>query len=365
MESLRRGKTIVFGHYYQDSFRYKDPIRWYVVNIEKNKATLVSEKLLRCLPFSDYDVECTWATSKIREFLNHQMYYEMFDKKERSVVLLESIKTESLDKNGESQEERTDDKVYLMSEDEFRRYWECIDYGFLTQVSYLESPFFQNNDHLNLENYSYWWLRSLGKTKNTKRLGPHITKAENSTIEGIRPTICIDIDRYMHFDSIAVEEKEDRIETEIPEGVFTGTDIVHYEVPETVNIICDYAFAGCQELKTVVIRNPRCIIQPKAFAGCADIKIHFEIGEEGKYESKISDAISRIKITPQEIWLDNNKVAFIINRVIIFTDIEIEEEDCRVIDNVLVNTFGMGRIKGKLAYLDKADRYESYDLSIY
>lgn len=113
-------ETVKFGRYYQDKdAKQKLPIEWIVLEKRNDKVLLLSKYILdsNCMTtFDNIDEVYTWKKSKMRFWLNNKFYDFVFDNSEKKKVLEVELENEY--------EENTKDKVFLLSEKEFRKYFE-------------------------------------------------------------------------------------------------------------------------------------------------------------------------------------------------------------------------------------------------
>lgn len=113
--------TVKFGRYYQDKeAKQKLPIEWIVLEKRNDKVLLLSKYILdsNCMTtFDNIEEVYTWKESKIRFWLNNKFYDFVFDNSEKKKVL-------EVELENEYEESGTKDKVFLLSEKEFRKYFE-------------------------------------------------------------------------------------------------------------------------------------------------------------------------------------------------------------------------------------------------
>lgn len=127
-KALNVGDIVKFGHYEQDGSNNNglEDISWYVVASENNGYFLVSRIGLDIVEYDD-DEEgyLTWSDSYIRKWLQNDFYSVAFDDEEKSAILSKTLEVK--DHLGswfddDDIEEVTEDKVFLLSEDEVDRY---------------------------------------------------------------------------------------------------------------------------------------------------------------------------------------------------------------------------------------------------
>lgn len=120
---IEDGKTFLFGKYNGEE------IKWRVLKKENNKALLISEKILCEREYNEKLVAVTWRTCSLRSWLNNDFYSSTFDAFEQNDILNTKIN------------ETTEDKIFLLSVDEAKKYFK--------------------NDNDRMSN-SWYWLRTSG-----------------------------------------------------------------------------------------------------------------------------------------------------------------------------------------------------------
>ena len=376
---LSVGAHLFFGKYYQNNDTDKEPIEWIIAEINDNMAKLLSLKCLRCLPFVVESGECTWKDSTIRSYLNNIFYNEAFSSSEKNVICPQENLTGRED--DESMVERTEDLVYLVSKAEAEKWFfeACAPLAsdfvcFLTQYAYNENEYF-NSLGLSVENYSLWWGRTSGKTGKTKlTIGNRPSWQSNSSRStGVRPMATIDIDKYQASITKDENNTEEKLSKIVWPEIPAGTRIIEQSryayqkfydiiVPESVECIENYAFAECEVLNKIIIKNPKCRIEEKAFYNCyCDITFKFDAGMRDyinnadksikEFINGVYHVIQYYKASPEQIMINDDHLVFKIGKNLCLTDIPIIGEDCEETDSVLDRVFGINKISGKLIYL--------------
>ena len=161
------GDVINFGKY--DFFleiKGIDSIKWIILAKENNKALLISEYILDCIPFGshtdDYD-ETNWESCTLRKWLNTDFYNEAFSEGEKNAIEETTLSTIAYDYDSGEQvtDLETKDKVFILSADEAEKYFEST-YDRRSKASELA----QSKDIV-MNEYSIgcWWLRSPQRSK--------------------------------------------------------------------------------------------------------------------------------------------------------------------------------------------------------
>ena len=152
------GDIIQFGLYEQDeSLEGPEPIDWRVLEISNGSALVLSEyALLR----GTVDETCgpyTWKESSLRAWLNSTFYNDVFSGPEKSRIPLTHLDNWDASMAGSKSDFETDDRVFLLSPDEFERYlMGSSRSGKLTPSLQTEYSF------IGVDNAVDWWLRTPG-----------------------------------------------------------------------------------------------------------------------------------------------------------------------------------------------------------
>ena len=116
--SVDQMDTITFG-----SDEYSEPIEWIVLEKEGNKALLLSKYLLESKPYNDERVDVTWENCTCRNWLNSDFMKQIFSKKEQNSILTTDVINNDNVQYGTKGGSNTKDKIFLLSIDEFKKYF--------------------------------------------------------------------------------------------------------------------------------------------------------------------------------------------------------------------------------------------------
>ena len=157
------GDKVHFGTYEQDNnaLNGKEDIEWIVLEKKGNNFLLISEKIIECKKYHEVDEDVTWAECTLRNWLNNDFINIAFEENEISRIKTSLVSTESDELNQTDGGIDVNDKVFLMSENEVKKYFtsdsERICVGTINAV---------NNglliDEQDDKNKGEWWLRSPG-----------------------------------------------------------------------------------------------------------------------------------------------------------------------------------------------------------
>ena len=141
----------------------KEPIVWKILSIEENRALLLSAYGLDAKMYNDSDADVTWETSALRSWMNGEFFENAFTQSEQEqIIQVENLNYVNLLYKTPGGE-RTLDKVFLLSINEARNYFESA------ENRQCEGTVFAKHSHLWIDEnngYSWWWLRSPGEEKN-------------------------------------------------------------------------------------------------------------------------------------------------------------------------------------------------------
>lgn len=119
------GKLVQFGTYEQDNILQNgtEPIDWIVLDVQDNKAFLLSKYVLFASRYHNYEnVPVTWEQCYLRERLNNEFYNSAFTQSEKSGILLTHNTNPDNPTYGTYGGADTDDYVFLLSLDEVNQY---------------------------------------------------------------------------------------------------------------------------------------------------------------------------------------------------------------------------------------------------
>ncbi len=193
--SVTAGSYIKFGHYPQTAAgNDKTPIEWLVLDVQGNKALLLSRYGLDAKPYHKEWVDITWEKCSLRTWLNKDFLKKAFNVTEQVAILTTAVdngKSQGFDYTKVSRYARktdggknTQDKVFLLSYAEAHKYFGILhssyyknsygNYNFTNRISRVSPTAWaiKNGAILSSEYYSAdgqateWLLRSPGQSQN-------------------------------------------------------------------------------------------------------------------------------------------------------------------------------------------------------
>ena len=157
LKGVEVGDYIEFGAYEQDNntSNGEEPIEWRVLEVEGNRALLISEKALDCVEYNEMWADITWEDCTLREWLNNEFINEAFSSSEKSQIPTVKVEAEDNPEYGTEAGNDTEDKVFLLSIDEAEKYFDSDAERMCKPTEYAnEKDIFVNED------YESCWLRS-------------------------------------------------------------------------------------------------------------------------------------------------------------------------------------------------------------
>ncbi len=192
----RKGDTIYFGRYPQKADSGVSPIEWQVVSVSRHHLLLVSKQVLDAQPFNIGGGPADWKHCSLRDWLNTSFLQEAFLAREQKYIAREGVSL--FGKEALSGTKSPGDKVFCLSDDEVRRYFQFP----FERTSALPTDYVRKTKFVFAWDDSIeWWLRSPGVNNGKRAMivgcKGGINEGGSSTgLEyiGVRPALRIDLD---------------------------------------------------------------------------------------------------------------------------------------------------------------------------
>lgn len=247
------GDKIALGQYIQDAVEQKpEPITWIVLEKNKNRLTMISEKVLEVMPFHDKDTGTLWSQCSLRKWLNKEFYNTAFSKKEQRAIVSAKHTSFLYDDELHAKSQSTNDKVFILNAKEVVRYF----YGggshsIFGLDSLLNSLGYEYNDvtkdyyHAEITTYADyghsqisfvpigekitndWWLRdsyfdrTAGSYTGSSDPRFYIDYDKVTRNHGVRPVIVVDSSK---IDKDMVIKKDEKTEDQLPVSLSADAD---------------------------------------------------------------------------------------------------------------------------------------------
>lgn len=157
-----KGDSIYFGSYTQENstVRYS-MIEWIVLEVEEDRALLLSKQGLDIQQYNSNREAVTWETCTLRSWLNSDFYDSAFGYDEMQAILETTLTNEDNPEHGTDSGNDTQDKVFLLSKSEADKY--------LTEetrasipTTFVRAHFFGWEEKDDADEPMRYWLRTAG-----------------------------------------------------------------------------------------------------------------------------------------------------------------------------------------------------------
>lgn len=215
-KEVKVGDVVTFGEYCHynnmyDVYYDNNPLKWLVLERSDEKVLLISLQCVDILSFVSREEYLeqkgngfTWENSAIREYLNQELLYLMFQQDELSCISETVVQTADNPIYGTDGGADTTDYLFLLSIEEAQKYF-STDLERRTQiVPDVELPQYDLMPHqhyLNTTDYYDWWLRSPGESSEKAacvgRFGDIMMEGQRVVTEevSVRPAMWVDLNK--------------------------------------------------------------------------------------------------------------------------------------------------------------------------
>jgi len=198
--TLNSSSPITFGCYEQDNNMENgaEPIEWILLESKGNKHLLLSRFVLDWKAFDESGKATTWDYSSLRTWLNEEFLETAFSEIEKKLIgknYVDNSYGQGVPGINVYGGGTTSDSSFILSYAEAQRFFQTDEDRTATQTEFAKSQGVGKGDTCR------WWLRSPG-TANKKEKGMCAilsdgstgTFFKNTTLQGVRPAIWIDLD---------------------------------------------------------------------------------------------------------------------------------------------------------------------------
>lgn len=163
--------TVTFGACEQDNdlTNGSEPIEWIVLDKNDNgEFLLISKYGLDAVPYNRAHIDRTWEKSTIRTWLNRDFYNAAFSADDQERILTTHVTADKNPSYDTDSGKDTEDKVFLLSITEARRYFSSDNAGMCvpTKRAIANGAWVSDSYNVNGEATCLWWLRSTGSVQN-------------------------------------------------------------------------------------------------------------------------------------------------------------------------------------------------------
>ncbi|MBR6030048.1 MAG: hypothetical protein IKP40_13265 [Clostridia bacterium] len=195
--SVRVGDVVSFGSYrqYNTVQGAPEPIRWLVLDVQGDKALLVSMFVLDCKPYHSRPSRITWENCTLRTWLNQDFMNKAFSWSEANAILttyVDNSRAQGYSGFTTDGGNNTYDKIFLLSYAEAWRYFRSDNERMTIPTTFAMSQNVYYHD-----NGCFYWLRSPGQAQNyaiyVHFTGSRYDRSVQYTNIGVRPAMWVDL----------------------------------------------------------------------------------------------------------------------------------------------------------------------------
>ena len=171
MRKAAVGDKITFGTYEQDNVTSNgtEDIEWLVLAKENNKILVISDKALDSQPYNEKRQSITWEQCSLRKWLNDSFLNAAFSEEERALIQNTTVSADKNPSYNTSPGNATTDKVFLLSINEAKKYFNSNDARKCAPTAYAKAQGANTNNTNKTPSGAdacWWWLRSPGNYQN-------------------------------------------------------------------------------------------------------------------------------------------------------------------------------------------------------
>ncbi len=207
IKQAKVGDYVVFGEYEQDNdtSNGKEDVEWLVLDVQEDRALLISKYLLDSKPYNTTEAHVTWETCTLRKWLNDEFINTAFSNMEKAQIPTVTLSDDDYN-NSMDMGNATQDRIFLLNPGDANRYFGSDDERKCNATYYAINRYDHNNPTINTDGSidtslsKDWWLRTFPKYFD----GEYITsEGKQYSINGtlvltfdmfIRPAMWIDLD---------------------------------------------------------------------------------------------------------------------------------------------------------------------------
>ena len=203
------GDIISFGHYPQTSEGTDStPIEWVVLDVQEDRALVISKYALDAKPYHTEQTDVTWETCTLRAWLNNEFINAAFSAEEQNAILMTTCENPDVDWNAIADADgwgslsqsvigigctATEDSVFLLNCEEAGMYFANDEARTAVPTAYAVA----NNNNILQDGNCWWWLRSPGSLPSSAALvnydGTRGHFVVNDSDDAVRPALWVDL----------------------------------------------------------------------------------------------------------------------------------------------------------------------------
>ena len=164
-----RFDVLEFGKYEQDNdtSTENEPIEWLVLEEQSDKVLLISKDTIVTISYNNKSSNITWDSSILRLYLNNIFYNYYLNDEEKSMILPTKLTNNTINAFGYSNGLDTIDNIFILSLDEYKKYFRTDEERISAGTEYGKSIGLQISSTLPIadvpiKNGTFYWARNVG-----------------------------------------------------------------------------------------------------------------------------------------------------------------------------------------------------------
>ncbi len=154
--ALQIGNIVKFGLYPQGTNGEVLPIEWRVLEVQKDKVLLLTDKLLDYVRYNEERADVTWETCSLRKWMNNDFIQIAFNSEEQSKIA--TVTNRNTTNNGTKVVNDTQDKVFALSLEEVQKYFPTDESSIAYTTDHAHKQSCDSKDRSD-----FWWMRTSGE----------------------------------------------------------------------------------------------------------------------------------------------------------------------------------------------------------
>lgn len=193
MPSLKRGDLVMLGTYPQWGDD-PQPLEWIVLDVQQDRALLLSRFGLDSKKYHDVGGSVTWEYCTLRQWLNEEFYDQAFSAQDQQLILETEVTADPNPRYDVDPGDNTYDQVFLLSFNETEYYLPTDQDRLCYPTSY---AVMQGAYEKGGMGGCWWWLRTPGESRafagsiNSDGSVDYATGSVNSPKAAVRPAIWV------------------------------------------------------------------------------------------------------------------------------------------------------------------------------
>jgi len=161
LKNAKVGDLLFLGKYEQDNntANGKEYVGWIVLAKENGRALIISKYCLDAQAYNKVFTNITWENCTLRKWLNGEFLSSTFSEDEQKMILSSQIINAENNKYKTYAGNNTNDKVFLLSIDEAKKYFSSDSAMAASSTKYAKA---RGANTYGDDDSSWWWLRSPG-----------------------------------------------------------------------------------------------------------------------------------------------------------------------------------------------------------